>query len=37
MVPAEALEHAVQGLEGVGIKGASELRPGLGHSIDERV
>ena len=36
MVPAEALEHAVQGLEGVGIKVASELRPGLGHSIDER-
>ena len=36
MVPAEALQHAVKGLEEVGITVTSELRPGLGHSIDER-
>tara|TARA_B100000575_G_scaffold24920_1_gene16883 strand:- start:555 stop:1214 length:660 start_codon:yes stop_codon:yes gene_type:complete len=36
MVPAEALEHAVKGLEDVGISVDSELRPELGHSIDER-
>ena len=36
MVPAEALEHAVKGLEDVGISVDAELRPGLGHSIDER-
>ena len=35
MVPAEALQHAVKGLEDVGISVTSELRPGLGHSIDE--
>ena len=36
MVPAEALEAAVKGLTAAGIKTDSELRPGLGHSIDQR-
>ena len=36
MVPASSLEHAVHGLTKVGIEVSSELRPGLGHSIDER-
>ena len=36
MVPADALEAAVKGLAEAGIKAESELRPGLGHSIDQR-
>jgi phospholipase/carboxylesterase len=36
MVPAAALGQAVSGLEAVGIEVASEMRPGLGHSIDEQ-
>jgi phospholipase/carboxylesterase len=36
MVPSDALGDAVSGLKAVGIEAASELRPGLGHSIDER-
>lgn len=36
MVPASSLEHAVNGLTQVGIEVSSELRPNLGHSIDER-
>ena len=35
MVPASSLEDAVNGLTAVGIETSSELRPGLGHSIDE--
>lgn len=35
MVPAAALGQAVAGLEAVGIEVASEMRPHLGHSIDE--
>ena len=35
MVPAASLEDAVNGLTAVGIETSSELRPGLGHSIDE--
>ena len=35
MVPAVALEQAVTGLQAVGIEAASEMRSGLGHSIDE--
>ena len=35
MVPAAALEQAVTGLQAVGIEAASQMRPGLGHSIDE--
>jgi phospholipase/carboxylesterase len=36
MVPAAALGQAVAGLEAVGIEVASEMRPHLGHSIDEQ-
>lgn len=36
MVPADALETAVKGLAEAGIKADSVLRPGLGHSIDQR-
>ena len=36
MVPAAALGQAVTGLEAVGIDVASEMRPHLGHSIDEQ-
>ncbi len=36
MVPVAALDQAVTGLEAVGIEVASEKRPYLGHSIDER-
>lgn len=36
MVPAAALGQAISGLEAVGIEVASEMRPGLGHSIDEQ-
>jgi len=35
MVPAAALEQAVTGLQAVGIEAASQMRPGLGHSIDD--
>ena len=35
MVPASSLGDAVNGLNAVGIEASSELRPGLGHSIDE--
>ena len=35
MVPASSLQDAVNGLTAVGIETSSELRPGLGHSIDE--
>jgi phospholipase/carboxylesterase len=35
MVPAVALEQAVTGLQAVGIEAASQMRPGLGHSIDD--
>ncbi|MDC0158233.1 dienelactone hydrolase family protein [Rhodospirillaceae bacterium] len=35
MVPSSSLEDAVNGLNAVGIETSSELRPGLGHSIDE--
>jgi phospholipase/carboxylesterase len=36
MVPAAALGQAVSGLEAVGIEVESEMRPYLGHSIDEQ-
>ncbi|MBH68989.1 MAG: phospholipase [Rhodospirillaceae bacterium] len=36
MVPASSLLDAVEGLQKVGIEVSSELRPGLGHSIDEK-
>jgi phospholipase/carboxylesterase len=36
MVPAAALGQAVTGLEAVGIEVASEMRPHLGHSIDDQ-
>ncbi len=36
MVPAAALPQAVTGLQEAGIDVSSEMRPGLGHSIDER-
>lgn len=36
MVPVSSMDQAVAGLEAVGIETASEVRPGIGHSIDER-
>ena len=36
MVPASSLDDAVKGLSAVGIKTESEMRPGLGHSIDQQ-
>jgi phospholipase/carboxylesterase len=35
MVPAAALDQAVEGLQAAGIEVASTMRPRLGHSIDE--
>ena len=36
LVPAGALSQAAAALKAVGIDVASEIRPGLGHSIDQR-
>ena len=36
IVPPDSLQHTVAALQGAGIQVNSEMRPGLGHSLDDR-